>query len=103
MVWVEEIGELGCRVRLGHGIQRVKPVAVNPQGIRLHHAAQQRVALPALVSQHVAVNNRLANVGQAAVADGRGETLINEKKCRYCHFFSLRLMDECMYQMEIYI
>ena len=27
------------------------------------------VALHALVSQHVAVNNRVANVGQAAVAD----------------------------------
>lgn len=33
------------------------------------------VAFPALVSQHVAVNNRLANVGQAAVAYGRSETL----------------------------
>lgn len=72
MVWVEEIGEFGRRVRPCHGIQRVKSVAVNPQGIRLHHAAQQRVAFHALVSQHVAINNRLANVGQAAVADGRG-------------------------------
>ena len=43
--------------------------------IRLHHAAQQRVTLPALVSQHVAVNNRLANVGQATIADSRGEAL----------------------------
>ena len=33
------------------------------------------VALPALVSQHVAVNNWVANVGQATVADSRGETL----------------------------
>ena len=61
------------------------------------------LALPALVRQHVAAHNGLANVGQAAVADDRGKTLINENKCRYCHFFSLRLMDECMYQMEIYI
>ena len=75
MVGVVEIGELGRRVRPCHGIQRVKPVAVNPQGIRCHHAAQQRVTLPALVSQHVAINNRLANVGQAAVAYGRSEAL----------------------------
>ncbi len=33
------------------------------------------VAFHALVSQHVAINNRLANVGQAAIAYGRGETL----------------------------
>lgn len=59
------------------------------------------VAFHALVNQPIAAYD--TDVSQASVADGRGETLINEKKCRYCHFFSLRLMDECMYQMEIYI
>lgn len=34
------------------------------------------VALPALVSQHVAVNNRVANILQAAIADGRGMTFL---------------------------
>ena len=75
MVWVEEIGELGCRVRPCQAVKCIKPVAVNSHGIRCHHAAQQRVTLPALVSQHVAINNRVANVSQAAVANGRGETL----------------------------
>ena len=72
MVWVEEIGELGCRVRLGQAVKCIKSVAVDTQWIRCHHAAQQRVAFHALVGQHVAINNRLANVGQATVADGRG-------------------------------
>ena len=56
MVGVVEIGELGRRVRPCHGIQRVKSVAVDTQWIRFHHAAQQRVALPALVSQTGSVN-----------------------------------------------
>ena len=33
------------------------------------------VTFHALVRQHVAVNNRLANVGQATIADSRGEAL----------------------------
>lgn len=37
------------------------------------------VAFPEFVSQHVAAHNGLANVGQAAVADGRGNTLRADK------------------------
>ena len=33
------------------------------------------VAFPEFVGQHVAINNRLANVGQSTVADSQGETL----------------------------
>ena len=79
MVGMEEIGKLGCRVRPCHGIQRVKSVAVNPQGIRLHHAAQQRVAFHALVNQTLADYD--TDVLQAAVADSRGKALSAGKKC----------------------
>ena len=45
------------------------------------------VALPEFVGQHVAVNNRVANFGQAAVANGRGKTLRAGEVVEY--FFSI--------------
>ena len=50
---MEEEGELGGRAGLGHAVERVEPVAVDPQGIRPHHPVQQRVAFRTLESQGI--------------------------------------------------